>query len=362
MADVDPRQSGADSLLPEHRTRRTRLAAPGVGDPRVTYTGPAAIWWIPKPRGPRVSLVTAAAAWLIGLSLTAATMLWSHSQSSPLWPFGRPVLSSVEILLRYEIILLVCLAYVTLCSLRRWVQHIRVARHDARAIDAATRAERWETAGLLVHRYCLMVSAIWRRVPALATSWDEILRQKLPRHRRLYVYYRGPLPSLPTDPTASFTPAVMPPPHPSLWSAIGLVPVGLLLYWLVLDVIQRGYPQRIVLFNAVLLGVVLLTYGSYFLLSLLGRSNFFRFAPGVAQLVKFGLSRRRPKIETYDLRQVHAVLDLSSRWPGLTLLDTPGYKRETFRLPRGDDVIEAVFRASLSTAPTPPLPEETLVD
>ena len=363
MTHVNSPQADRRPLPSGRRAGRTWFqAASDVPDPHVTYIGPAAIWWIPKPRGPRISFWSTLVAWLVGLPVTGATLVWLHLKSEPLWPFGRQVSSLAEILLRYEIVLLVCLVYVTVRSLPLWVRHHRLAKRDAKAIDAAIRAEQWDTPGLLVHRCCLLVSTIWRRVPGRVAAWDDVLRQKLPRHRRLYVYFRDKAPPLPPDATASFTPAVIPPPRPSLWSAAALIPVTLLLYLLVLDILRKGYPERLILFNALLLIVILVSYGTYFLLSLLGRSHYFRFAPGVVQLVKFGLRRRRPAIETFDLRQVHAVLDLSSAWPALTLLDTPGYKRETFRLPRADDVTEAVLRASLSTAPSPPLPEETLIE
>jgi len=362
MTSVNPQQPGPGPPPAGPKGARAWLRGLDLGDPHVTYAGAAAVWWIPRPRGPRISLLTAAITWLVALPITAATAVWSRAQSNPLWPFVQPVTSGSEMLLRYEIVLLVCLVYVTLRSLPLWYRHYRLARRDARAIDAAIAGEHWETAGLLVHRYCLMVSAIWRRVPARVAAWDELLRRKLPRHRRLYVYYHRRRPALPPDPTVSFTPAVIPPPQPSLWSALALIPVALLLYPVMIEILRNRNWGLLILLNAALLAAILVSYGTYFLLTLLGRSYYFRFAPGVVQLVKYRLGRRRPGIESYDLRQVHAVLDLSSRWPGLTLLDTPGYKRETFRLPRGDDVVETVLRASLSSAPSLPLPEEMLID
>ena len=345
------------------RGRRWRWFRRGslLPDPQVTYTGPVAVWWIPKPAGPRVSLRTAGITWFLAVLVLAGTTLLLQAQSKPLWPFGRRISSAAEIAMRYELILLVCLVYVTVRSCGVWLRCRRLARVDARAVDRAIQAERWELAALLLHRYCLLMSAVWRRVPAQAGAWDSMLSRRLPRHRRLYVYYRGDRPALPTDVTASFALAVVPPPQPSLWSAVGLIPVAFLLYGLLFDIVQRGHWQRAILFNAVLLGAVLVGYGLYFFMALLGRSHYFRFAPGVMQLVKFTVGRRRPVIETFDLRRLNAVLDLSSPWPGLTLLNTGRYRRETFRLPTRGPVLEALFRASLSTAPSPPLPEDQLV-
>jgi len=330
----------------------------------VSTVGSVAVWWIPKPRGPRTSLRSAGMAWLIALPITVGTLLWLDATSRPLWPFGRPIFGFAEILLRYELTFLVCLAYVTLCSLPVWWSHRYLAKRDARAIEVAMREHRYEQASLLLHRYCLLVSAIWRRVPAQVTAWDTVLRERLTLHRRLYVYYRSGQspPPLPPDPDAGFTPAIVPPPQPALWWALGLLPLAFLLYALLIDIARRGRPERVVVVNVVLLTFILVTYGGYFLLALLGRSHHFRFAPGVMELVKFALGRRRPAIETFDLRGMNVALDLSSRWCGMTLLNTPTHKRETFRMPRSAEAVEGILRAVLSTAPSPPLSDEQLVE
>ncbi len=359
MAAQEPTFEQSRPMEPPTRRRGLRRPLP---EPRVEYLGPAAVWWIPKPRGPRITLRRAGLAWLGLLPLIAATMLWSHLETESLWPFGRRISSLPEILLRYELILMVCLAYLTIPSGRSWLRHRRFARRDARAVEQAIEQERWELAGLLLHRYCLLTSALWGRLPSRVGAWDAVIRGKLPRHRRVYVYHRGKPPGLPGDATAGFAISVIPPPKPSLWSATALLPVALILYVLVVDVARHGHPQRLILFNAVLLAGVLLFYGTYFMTALLGRSNFFRFAPGVLQLVRYRTFRRRPLIRTWDLRRMHLVLDLSSKYPGLTLLDEESGRRSTLRLPRGDEAREAVFRAALSTVPSPPLPEDRLVD
>jgi len=193
-------------------------------------------------------------------------------------------------------------------------------------------------------------------------TWDGIIRKRLPRLRRFYIYFEGEPPKEPMDASASFTPQVIPPPHPSMFSALALLVIVILLYSLILDIIKHGYWQRILLFNAVLLLLILIGYGTYFLAVLLGKSHYFRFAPGIVQLIKYKLLFRRPAIETYRLGELDVVLDVSGSSPAMTFLNTPGYKRETFRLSHGEEVIEALFRAVLSTAPSPPLPEENLVE
>jgi hypothetical protein len=268
------------------------------------------------------------------------------------------------ILLRYELTFLVCLAYVTLHSLPAWWSHRRFAKRDAKAIEAAMHEHRYEEAALFLHRYCLLVSAIWRRVPSEVAAWDTVLRERQSRHRRLYVYYRAdrPPPELPPDPGAGFAPEIVPPPHPSAWWAIGLLPLALLLYALVIDIWREGRAERVLVVNVMLLAFIVITYGGYFLMALLGRSHHFRFAPGVMEIMKFHLGRRRPHIEAFDLRQMNVVLDLSSSWPAMTLLNTPKYKRETFRMPHSADAVVAILRAVLSVAARPPLSEEDLVE
>lgn len=348
---------------PEQRGRwRQMRRRSALAEPRVSYLGPVAVWWIPKPSAPRMSLWAVGIGWLVGMPLTAATLLWMQSQSLPLWPFGRTVSSPAEILLRYELIALVYLAYVTLRSLPVWLRYRRHAKREALCIDAAIRGEAWEEAALRLHRYCLLVSAVWRRVPARVTAWDGVLRKHLPMHRRLYVYHHGRAPELPPDAAASFTPEIIPPPQPSLWSAAALIPIGFLLYLLIEDIRQRGGWHRLLLFNAVLLVVIMVSYGAYFVLAMLGRSHYFRFAPGVLQLVKFTVRHRHPAIESYDLRRFHTVLDLSSRWLAITLLDSSGARRETFRLPKQSEAVEAILRAVLSTAPSPPLSRDHLLE
>lgn len=361
MCEANPSSTSDRSASPAPEDNRRAPGTSRIADPHATYVGPAVVWFIPKPRGPKLSLWATLLSWLVAIPLVVATLLWLQAENRPLWPFGHLVTSPAEIAFRYQIILLVCLSYVTLCSVPTWIRHFRLARRDGRSVERAIRDEQWDRAALLVHRYCLLMSVLWRRVPPVVGAWDTALRSRLPRHRRLYLYHRGESPSLPPDATAGFTPEVTAPPQPSPWSALALIPIAMLLYMLVIDVMQRGYPQRLVLFNAVLLIVILVGYGSHFFLALLGKSHYYRFAPGVVQFVRFGLGRRRPAIQSYDLRRSHAVLDLTSKWPGLTLLDRPDGRRTTLRLPRGPDVIEAVLRACLSTAATPPLSSEELL-
>ena len=101
-------------------------------DPWVSTVGPVAVWWIPKPRGPRMSLRSAMMVWLIVLPLTVGTLWWLHVTSRPLWPFGRPIGGFAEILLRYELTFLVCVVYVTLCSLPQCRYHRNQPTRDAR--------------------------------------------------------------------------------------------------------------------------------------------------------------------------------------------------------------------------------------
>lgn len=356
MIETRPREIAA------HPGGRASIDGADTAEPTVTCVGPVALWLIPMPRGPRISLRRGVAAWLILLPIVAANLLWVVMESGTWWPFGRRVAHISEVLLRYELVILVCLTYITAASLPVWLRYRRLAKRDVRALDQAVADGQWLRAGLLLHRYCLLMSSIWRRLPAQASAWDAVLRNHLPRHRRLYVYHRGKAPRLPEDVTASFAITLVRPPRPSPWSAAALVPLGLMLYLLVIEIIRAGDPHQAFLFNTVLLSVLLVSYTSYFFTALLGRSSFLRFAPGVMQMVRYRALRRRPAIESYNLRSIDAVLDLASSWPGLTFLNTPGYRRETYRLPRSPEAVEAVFRAALSAVPSPPLPDDLLVD
>ncbi len=327
----------------------------------IRYVGTAAVWWIPKPKGPRMSVWAVLLAGAVILPLTIGTLIYLYDMGLSLWPFGRRITTMAEIVLRYEMIALVCLVYLLLRSLPGWLRYRRLARRDARAIEDAIARERWEEAALRLHRYCLLVSAIWRRIPPRAEAWDSLVRARLPRNRRVYVYYATEPPPLPSDVTASFTPEVFPPNQPSLWSAVLLVPVALMLYLVILDIASSGQWPRMLFFNVILLVVILVLYGGYFLLALLGRSRYYRFAPGVIQHVKFDMSHRRPRIETFDLRRTHLVIDLCGPSPTVTLSE--GGAGHVILRPRGgEDVHDAMLRAALSTAPSPPLPEEGLLD
>lgn len=337
-------------------------AEPSLPEPSVAYVGPVAVWFIPKPRGPRISLRACALAWLVLLPLATANLLWVHAQSDTWWPFGRSAMHLSEVLLRYELVVVVGLAYITAVSMPVWLGHRRAARSDMRALDLAIEGRQWERAGLLLHRYCLLTTAVWRKLPARVAAWDAVLRSHLPRHRRMYVYYRGRRPELPQDPASGFAITIVRPPRPSPWSAAGLIPIALMLYLLIDEVIRHGRPQQAFVFNTVLLGVLLVSYSTYFFTALLGRSSFLRFAPGVMQIVRYRALQRRPRIEAYELRRLNVVLDLSSKWAGLTLLNTPGYRREVFRIPADEEASQAVFRAVLSSVSSPPLPEDLLVD
>lgn len=331
-------------------------------EPSVVYMGPVAVWLVPKPRGPRFSLRHCAIAWLILLPLVAANVLWVQAESDTWWPFGRRVAHMSEVLLRYELVILVCLAYVTLVSLPIWIRYRRLARDDARALNQAIENRQWDRAGLLLHRYCLFFSAIWRRLPASVAAWDAILSGRLSRHRRLYVYYSGNPPQLPQDAASGFAIAIVRPPRPSVWSAAALIPIALMLYLLIIEVIRVGDPHQAFLFNTVLLSVILVMYTTYFFTALLGRSSFFRFAPGLMQVVQYQSLRRKPAIQSFQLRTQDIAIDLASSWPALSLLKPYNEKPDVFRLPRDSEALDAIFRAALSTAPIPPLPDDLLVD
>jgi hypothetical protein len=320
------------------------------------------VWIVPRPRAPRLPVSLAAVAWLILLPAFVLSLWWCHALQRPLWPFAHQVQTPAEIILRYLIVLLVCLVYVTLQSLPRWLRSWRLAKKDHANVEQAVETQNWPQAALHLHRYCLLKNAIRRRLRYRVSQLDQQISQHLPARRRVYVYTSKRGVALPADAGVSFTPVVMPPPQPSLWSGIVLVPIGLLLYGLVLDVVRSQQWQRLMLFNTVLLIAIMVVYGGYFLFAILGTSNYIRLAPGVLQLIRYHIGRRRPTIRSFDLRQRHALLDLTGTWPILTILGNGAEKATSIRLPRHSDAIEGVFRALLSKAARPELPEDTLIE
>ncbi|MBN1491339.1 MAG: hypothetical protein JXA69_15605 [Phycisphaerae bacterium] len=318
-----------------------------------------AVWWIHRARGPRVSLRGAIRGWLILLGLTLATLTWIHMRGESSWPWAPGGSSTAQHLLRYELILLVYAVYLSAVSLPTWLRLRRLLQMAGASLEASARREDWTAAALHLHRYCLHYSALWRHVPMTAEAWDLIIREHVSQHRRLYVYYRGEPPPLPGDPLSGFAPKELPMGRPSIWSLLAMLPAGLLIYAILMDIWLRAAWERLLVFNVLAMLAVFLVVSGFQVIGWLGRHDCLRLAPGVAQWVKHVVFRVEPRVETFDVRRGDLSLDLTGAVPTMTLIERESGRCEMFRLPRGgSDVVETVLRMALSSAQVPPLVKE----
>ncbi len=99
--------------------------------------------------------------------------------------------------------------------------------------------------------------------------------------------------------------------------------------------------------------------------------TYVRIAPGRLDVLEYsGLSRRPPRVTTYDLRTVR----VQARTAGIVRLDPPSgdlpddHPLKDFAVqfmatwpPHRKRFVSAVLRSAVSTAPTPPLPDDMLV-
>ncbi len=326
-----------------------------------TRLGEVDLWWVQKPRGPRAPVKTVLLAWGVLMPLTVATLLWIHSRVEAFWPWvASPSLP--QQLLKYEMIVAVFLVYMTVRAAPLWWRYCKLAAEDARRIEELITVGKWEAAGRSLHRYCLLRSAVWRRLPVRVGRWDATIRPHLSPSRRLYIYYRHRPPELPEHPTSSFAPEVVPSGQPSWWALPALLPLALVTYTLVKKAVVQTRQWHDLLRLDVLLMVVLLAgYAGVYVIAFLGRVSYFRLGPGVAQLLRFGIRRSTPVILTYPIRRYDVAIDLTGLLAAISFInrDAPG-DIASHRLPRRRSVIEACLRAVLSTAPVPPLPEEQL--
>lgn len=328
---------------------------------RSDRVGGVSVWWISCPRAPRLTIRTAAILTLILTAASVATAFVVQLRGESLWPWGPGEFSAWQTVLRYVWIVIVCVAYAVLLSVPAWIRLSLAIRGARRRLTESLRREDWPKAALHLHRLCLLHAGLWGRVPPMAVMLDGLLRRRLPATRRLYVYHRQVPPVVPTDPLSSFTPEVVPIGQPSIWTAIGLLPVAFVVY-VIVDVHTRGAWHPLVVANVVLVSALFLAYLGYHVLAWLGRLRYLRLAPGVVEWVRFPVRPGPPRIERVDARAADAALDLTGLWPILTLTPRAGGRRRAWRLPRKRaDVIEAVMRALLSEAAVPPLPTEQLL-
>ncbi len=95
--------------------------------------------------------------------------------------------------------------------------------------------------------------------------------------------------------------------------------------------------------------------------------TYFRIDPGRIEVLHYSaFTRRARRCEAHDLRTARVLVDLNTRQliiePPGTVASLDGVTCFWFGwMPRSDDFAHAVLEAAISTAPTPPLPEDELV-
>ena len=308
----------------------------------------------------------AAAAWAVIVLLILATIAFLMARAQPLWPWGFPLPSRVHIVLRYELIAAVFLGYATSLSLSSWSLYRRLSAEDERNVQRFVDAGQWHAAARTLHRYCLLHSSVWRKVPATVKRWDVVIRPHLPKKRRLYIYHDWEKPELPPQPESGFAPEIVPLGAPAWWKGCAVLMLATFVYAGLTFAFRQPSPNRLRALtdiNLLLMVGLLLGYGVSVGLNVLGRRKYFRFAPGLAQIMQFRIFHKAASVESVDIRAHDTFLDLSGSPVTLSFIhrDTRE-QRFAYPLPYKEETIRAALRSILSTAPTPPLPDEQLVD
>ncbi|HUU84112.1 MAG TPA: hypothetical protein VM243_11470 [Phycisphaerae bacterium] len=328
--------------------------------------GGVELWWVQRPPAPRTTVRRAVGVAGVFIPLCIAAVVWAHYATHnvwDLWSWAYGDVSPPFAAMRYLLIIAVALLYALLRSLPAWARGARTARSDLAAAEELARAGRWREAGLHLHRHCLLWCEVWSRVPDQVRRLDNTIRAHLRPRRRLYIYYLKRPPALPETPEAGFAPRVAPAAVVRWWT----VPVFLVLLATAYNELsavlggQPWYGLRAV--NFLLLAVLVVAYSYLQVITVLGRRHYFRFAPGVAQYLTFGIIGRRAKVQAIDLRNADATLDLTGPSVILaTIPSPPSSGSRCYHLARRADVIEACLRAALSTAAVREMPTVQLVD
>jgi hypothetical protein len=97
------------------------------------------------------------------------------------------------------------------------------------------------------------------------------------------------------------------------------------------------------------------------------RPTYVRMAPGVIQVLEYRFRRAKPIVRSYwmDAATVAIMRNLrAGKKPQLTLTLQRGQQKDKidlWRMRKGEEAIQRIWQALLSTAPTPPLSDEELV-
>ena len=328
--------------------------------------GGVELWWIRRPAPPRTTVPRAAATGVILVAVCLAAMMWSAALSpgrADIWPWSIGKINSAQVAMRYLSVFLVAWVYVVLRSLASWVRSARQARRDLTATSDLVMAERWPEAARTLHRCCLLWRDVWGRLPARAPVLDEIIRTRLQPRRRLYVYYVGSPPAIPDTPEAGFAPRVVPGAMVGWWTMVVFVALAATTYAELTGALRSQQWRVLRAVNFAVLACCLLGYAYVYVMTALGKRQYYRFAPGVAQLLTFGIIGLRAKVQSICLRKHDAILDVRGSSVLLAVVQPAGAPgSRSCRLARRPDVIETCLRAVLSTAPVREMPDAQLID
>ncbi len=131
--------------------------------------------------------------------------------------------------------------------------------------------------------------------------------------------------------------------------------------------LRVGERSLLLIYGGLIVGPLMFTW----LARVIVAPQYIRMAPGVIQTLRYSIFRRKPTVETFAMGpRVSAVI--TRHWKNdlsLTMLETPLSPLEqprTVTIPISDaryagEAADAMWRALLSTAPTPPLADDALV-
>jgi len=301
---------------------------------------------VPPPRGlgAKVILVVVIAVVLIGLGIGATALGWAF----PSWSLGLVGLAIVGLGF-----LVWCLARVgrRLKELHRtYIAKLRRRSVDTLVLEIA---KRWKTRGSSPKN-----EAVRRAVAGHTTATDRPCA---------HIVCLGKI-KVPNAGDYFFEPEIITPTRATGYQLL-FVPaaVAVIAFWAMQ---KLGFiPVRWVSANwfgyIVLMG---LAVGGAWLWRSVIRPTYIRMAPGVIQVLEFRYRRKKPLIRSYPTDAGTVVVlhgeARARRSPDLKLTLMRGDQQDTIDLSRmrnSEQVIERMWQALLSTAPTPPLSDEELV-
>ncbi|MCK4659168.1 MAG: hypothetical protein KAV82_06560 [Phycisphaerae bacterium] len=332
---------------------------------KIETIGQVGVWWIERPAGPRVPPRVGLCAVLLVVPPVAAVLTWVGLRGEALWPWSTvtPALPShPQYLLRYLLLLAGGVVYIVGRSVPAWVRLARTARADIAQAQNEVQSGRWEQAALHLHRHALLRGELSRRVDPAVIELDQAARPHLPTHRRLCIYYRRSPPPVPESPTAGFQPRVVPLSIAGGWCT-GVIVAVLMIGALTeaRDAWLTGQWQALGNLGFVVLVLALAVYAYIYTVGFLGRRSYFRFAPGIAELLQFKVRASKTQAETIALRSCDVFIDLTRPAAILAFVECSSNRRiAEYHLSRSPQTIETCLRAVLSDAPVHTLPNGEL--